>query len=68
MSTGGLSELSSENLGVAARSSSSGLLYVVFPKIGGLAVYSPKLDKGVSSKGVDFVKHLLEKFTALKAK
>jgi len=51
-------------LGFAAKSSISGALLVVIPKLLGLAIYSPPLDAFKNSiKGLAFCKVLKEKFS-----
>ena len=47
------------SIGIPAKSGVSGLVYSVIPNVGGIAVYSPKLDKlGNSYRGIDFFKRL----------
>ena len=65
MSTCGMYDYSGEwnyEIGIPAKSGVSGLIYAVIPGVGGIATYSPKLDKlGNSYRGIRFFKELSKK-------
>lgn len=51
------------SVGLPAKSSVSGVVWIVVPNVMGICVYSPKLDSvGNSVKGIEFAKKLVEHF------
>eukprot|EP01119_Soliformovum_irregulare_P009718 TRINITY_DN2335_c0_g3_i2.p1 TRINITY_DN2335_c0_g3~~TRINITY_DN2335_c0_g3_i2.p1 ORF type:complete len:655 (+),score=287.43 TRINITY_DN2335_c0_g3_i2:171-2135(+) len=58
----------SNSLGFPGKIGVSGVSIAIFPRIGGLAVYSPKVDKGVSVRGDQFLKQISQKFPGLRGK
>ena len=51
------------SVGIPAKSSVSGVVFAVVPNLLGIAVWSPRLDEcGNSVRGVEFLKHLVERF------
>jgi glutaminase len=51
------------DIGLPSKSGVSGSIFAVIPNVGGICVYSPKLDKlGNSVKGVEFFKMLTKKY------
>lgn len=54
-------------IGLPAKSGVSGVIMVVIPNIGGIAMWSPLLDRyGNSVRGVKFTKELVKRYTTLR--
>ena len=66
MSSCGMYDFSGEfafNVGLPAKSSVSGIVWIVVPNVMGICVFSPRLDKvGNSVKGIAFAQKLVERF------
>ena len=70
LATCGMNDFSdkwSESVGLSAKCSLSGVILVVIPKVMGICIYSPKVDqKGISNKGMEFCRAIVQHFPALK--
>ncbi len=55
-----------KQVGLCAKSSVTGCILLVIPRVCGICVYSPRVDaKGVSVRGSEFCKQLAENFGSL---
>ena len=55
-----------DNSGLLVKTSASGLVFIVVPKLLGIAIHSPKIDKSNSVRGTEFAKQIIAKIPNLK--
>jgi len=70
LSTCGMNEGTKEwndLVGITAKCAVSGGLLLIIPKVMGMCIFSPRLDqKGITTRGMEFSKLLVQKFPAIK--